>query len=259
MNTTGFHKALVTGAAGELGQELSRCLAAAGIDLVLSDVAREPLEELAAELRRYPGRSITTLCVDLADHALLEQSLRTVAEAHPDIDLLVANAGVDVPGVIENYDWRKARLHFDINTLANYVLCSVFIPRFLERGRGHITAIISLGGLLGVPYEHAYNGSKAALRMLMDGLRAETRGRGIGFTSVFPSYLSGRMVAGNQFNVKKTTPMREAAEKIVAATLARRTVLKFPWLAAFRVVLANVLPLSLRDRLVMAEMIPPQR
>lgn len=259
MTQPGFTKALVTGAAGDLGSELCRCLAAAGIDLVITDVASEPLEALAAELRRYPGRTIGTFTADLADHEALEPTLRGIAEQHPDIDLLVANAGIDSPGAIEDYDWRKAKRHFDINTLPNYVLFCVFLPRFLARGHGHVTAIVSLGGLLGTPYEHAYNASKSALRMLVDGLRAETRGRGVGFTSVFPGYLQGRMIEGNQYDVKKTTPMRVAAEKIVAATLARRPVLKFPFLAALKIIIAGLLPTALRDRAVMAEMLPPQR
>jgi short-subunit dehydrogenase len=263
MNMTGtekpFSKALITGAAGDLGSELARCLAAAGVNLVLTDIAAAPLAAVADELRRYPGMTVSTFAADLTDHAALEQRLREIADAHPDIDLLMANAGVDIGAPIERYDWRKAKLQFDVNTLANYVLFCVFLPRFLERGHGHVTATISLGGLVGTPYEHAYNGSKAAMRMLMDGLRAETRGRGVGFTSVFPSYLQGRMIQGNQFDVKQATPMRTAAEKIVAATLARRQVLKFPWQAALKISLAGLLPVHLRDRLVMAEMIPPGR
>jgi short-subunit dehydrogenase len=259
MSNHRFAKALVSGAAGDLGSELCRCLAAAGIDLVLTDIDDGRLDSLAAELGRYPQCAVSTFGADLCDHEGLESLLREIAAEHPDIDLLFANAGYDAPGVIENYDWRNAKRHFDVNTVSNYVLFGVFVPLFLARGHGHIAAIISLGGLLGTPYEHAYNGSKSAMRMLMDGLRAETRGRGVGFTSVFPGYLRGRMIESNQFNVKSAVPMRVAAEKIVAATLARKPVLKFPLVAALRVSIANHLPLWLRDRLVMAEMLPPRR
>lgn len=251
--------ALVTGAAGDLGSELCRCLAARGLDLVITDVKTSLLEALAEELRRYPHCQISTFAADLTDHPAAEQAYRQVAEAHPDIDLLLAVAGVDKPGVIENYDWRNAKLHFDVNTLANYVLYSVFIPRFLERGHGHVAAVISLGGLLGTPYEHAYNGSKAAMHMMMDGLRAETRGRGVTFTSIFPGYLQGSMIANNQFNVKKAVPMRVAAEKIVVATLERKPILKFPRFDALKIAVAQLLPVALRDRMTLAEMKVPAR
>jgi len=259
MPTRPFNKALVTGAAGDLGGELCRCLAAAGIDLVVTDVDAVRLQQNVQELNRYPGCVVTAFTADLTDLESLETVLRGVAEDHPDIDLLIANAGIDKPGPIESFDWRTAKLHFDINTLANYVMFSVFVPRFLARGSGHVAAVISLGGLIGAPYEHAYSGSKAAMRMLMDGLRTETRGRGVTFSSIFPSYLEGRMAANNQFNVRKAVPMRVAAEKITAAILRRKPILKFPRLAALRVSLADSLPVALRDRLLIREMKEPTR
>lgn len=257
MSLPALHKALVTGAAGDLGSELCRCLAARGLDLVLTDVDSARLERLATELRAYPGCDVTTFAADLRDQEAAESAFREIADAQPDIDLLFAVAGVDRSAPIERYDWRIAKLVFDVNTLANYVLFGVFVPRFLARGHGHVAAVISLGGLIGTPYEHAYNGSKAAMRMLMDGLRAECRGRGVGFTSIFPGYLQGSMIAGNQFDVKQATPMRTAAEMICAAVLQRRPILKFPRLDALKIAISGLLPLALRDRMTLAEMKKP--
>jgi short-subunit dehydrogenase len=109
---------------------------------------------------------------------------------------------------------------------------------------------------VGAPYEHAYNGSKAAARMMMDGLRAETSSRGVSWTSVFPGYLQGSMVEANAFDVKKATPMPVAAEKIVDASLQRKPYLKFPFGDALRVAFANVLPVKMRDSLMVREMKP---
>lgn len=249
-----FRKALVTGAAGDLGGQICRCLAAAGLDLVITDVNEEKLQALAEQLGGYGSSKVTTFAADLTDHEELEVILGRVADEHPDIDILFCNAGVDIPAPIEKYDWRKAKLHFDINTIANYVLCCVFVPRFLARGHGHVTTTISLGGLVGAPYEHAYNGSKAAARMMMDGLRAETRARGVSWTSVFPGYLQGSMIEANAFDVKKATPMPVAAGKIVDASLRRKAILKFPLGEAMRVGMAGFLPVALRDKIMMSEM-----
>ena len=251
-----FRKALVTGAGGDLGRELCRCLAAAGLDLVVTDVDEESLQALAGQLGGYGACKVSTFAADLTDHEGLEVILGRVADEHPDIDMLFCNAGVDIPAPIEKYDWRKAKLQFDINTIANYVLCCVFVPRFIERGHGHVTTTISLGGLVGAPYEHAYNGSKAAARMMMEGLRAETRGRGVSWTSVFPGYLEGAMIAANAFDVKKATPMPVAADRIVDASLQRKAILKFPFGEALRVTLAGMLPVALRDKLMVKEMKP---
>jgi short-subunit dehydrogenase len=252
MTASGFNKAIVTGAAGDLGSRLSRGLAARGVDLVLLDSAEAPLTALATELRDRVD--VATYVVDQSDLEGFERIVRAIAERHPNIDLVVANAGIDRPQRVVEPDWRLAKKHFDVHAVSNYVLFAELVPRFVARGSGHIAAIVSLGGLLGCPYAHAYNASKAALRMMMDGMRAETRGTGVTWTSVFPGFLEGRMAAGNAWKQPYRVPMDVAAEKILVGILRRRPVVKFPLLAAWQVRLADLLPTRLRDRMVTGAM-----
>lgn len=242
-----FRKALITGAAGELGGELCRKLAAMGTQIVALDIDRGGLDALSEQVGDRV--SIDTHEADLCDHEGLESLLLQIAEKHPDIDVLFANAGIDMPQPAEQLDWRIAKRHFDINTTANYVLFSVFLPRFIKRGEGHVVAIISLGGLVGTPYEHAYNGSKSAMHRIMDGLRVELQDKGVTFTSVYPSFLKGKMASGNAFHIEKATSMEVAGRLIIDAAVSRRTYLKFPWLDAWKISVMGLLPRSLRDRL----------
>jgi short-subunit dehydrogenase len=248
MSAAGFEKALVTGAAGDLGSRLASGLARRGIDLVLLDSADAPLAALATELaaRVHVAKHV----VDQSDLEGFEATVRAIARQHPDIDLIVANAGIDIPQKLTEPDWRLAKRHFDVHAISNYVLFAELLPRFLARGSGHVAAIVSLGGLLGCPYAHAYNASKAALRMMMDGMRAETLGTGVTWTSVFPGFLEGRMAAGNAWKQPYRVPMDVAARKILGGILDRRPIVKFPLLAAWQVRLADLLPTRLRDRLV---------
>lgn len=252
MSAAGFTKALVTGAAGDLGSRISRGLAARGIEIVLLDCAEAPLAALAAELSTRV--KVATYVADQANLEGFAVIVSAIAERHPDVDLLVANAGIDLPQKITAPDWRLAKKHFDVNTISNYVLLSEFVPRFVARGSGHVAAIVSLGGLLGCPYAHAYNASKAALRMMMDGMRAETLGTGVTWTSVFPGFLEGRMAAGNAWKQPYRVPLDVAAEKIVVGVLGRRPIVKFPLLAAWQARLADLLPVRLRDRMVAGAM-----
>jgi short-subunit dehydrogenase len=252
VSATVFRKALVTGAAGDLGTHLARGLAARGIDLVLLDYTEGALAALTAELAaRVKAEAYV---VDQSDLDAFEDRLRSIVERHPDIDLVIANAGIDLPQKITAPDWRLAKKHFDVNAISNYVLFAALVPRFVERGSGHVAAVVSLGGLLGCPYAHAYNASKAALRMMMDGMRAETLGTGVTWTSVFPGFLEGRMAAGNAWKQPYRVPMAVAAERILAGVLDRRSIVKFPLLAAWQVRLADLLPVRLRDRMVAGSM-----
>ena len=247
-----FKKAILTGAAGDLGSRLARGLAARGVHLVLLDCAAAPLSALAGELTARVN--VATYVVDQTDLEGFERIARTIAEQHEDIDLVIANAGIDVPQKVTAPDWRLAKKHFDIHAISNYVLFGVFVPRFVAHGSGHVAAIVSLGGLVGCPYAHAYNASKAALRMMVDGMRAETRGTGVSWTSVFPGFLEGRMAAGNAWKQPYRVPLDAAAERILAGILRRRPVVKFPLLAAWQVRLADLLPTRLRDRMVAGSM-----
>jgi short-subunit dehydrogenase len=249
-----FKKALVTGGAGELSNEFCRHLVAMGTQIVALDISREGLDALAEKFGDKV--SVDTYEADMRDHEGLETLLQEIAEKHPDIDVLFANAGIDIPQTAAKLDWRIANEHFDVNTTANYVLFSVFLPRFIERGEGHVVTIISLGGLVGTPYEHAYSGSKSAMHRIVDGLRSELQGKGVTFTSVFPGYLQGKMIANNAFNVQKATPMDVAGKRIVEAAISRKVHLKFPWFDAFKISVMGLLPRSLQDRLAAAEMEP---
>lgn len=114
----------------------------------------------------------------------MDATTASLVEAHPDIDLLIAGAGLDRAQSLLAFDWRQAEDDFKVNAVSNLVLLSHLVPAMAERGRGHVTTIVSLAGLVGLPYEAAYSGSKAALATIADSARAELEPRGITFTAV---------------------------------------------------------------------------
>jgi short-subunit dehydrogenase len=126
-----------------------------------------------------------------------------------------------------------------------------------ERWRGHLTAIASLAGLMGMPYEAAYSGSKAALATFAQSARAELEPHGITFTEVFPGFVDTPMFRANAFKHTYSVAPRDAAELIYVATLKRRERLGFPAREYARARLAAMLPARLRDPLTRAAMNPP--
>jgi short-subunit dehydrogenase len=125
------------------------------------------------------------------------------------------------------------------------------------RGAGHVTAIASLAGLVGMPYEASYSSSKAALATIVESARSELAPKGITFTAVFPGFVDTPMFRANAFKKPYSIPARDAAERIYMATLRRRETLAFPARQHARVRLARMLPVRLRDRLARDAMEPP--
>ena len=241
-----FRKAVITGGAGRICSELARLFAADGTELILLDRDEAGLEATAQELRRYvPVECVTA---DFSDLDALDSVAASLAERHPDIDLLLAGAGVDRAQSMLKFDWRKARADFEINTLSNLVLMQRLLPGMTARGEGHVTAIASLAALIGTPYEGVYSGTKAALAKLIDSARSELRGTGVTFTTAFPGFIDTPLMWNNAYKHPYVVPLREAAERIHRATLKRRSTVAFPARERVRIALGNLVPSTLRDR-----------
>ena len=249
-----FAKALVTGAAGGLGTELCRLLAEDATSLVLLDRDADRLSGLAAELG--DGVEVATLQLDLADLEAVDVATAELVAEQPDIDLMIAGAGLDRAQSLLEFDWRQAREDFTVNALSNLVLLSRLAPVMAKRGGGHVTAIVSLAALVGMPYEAPYSGSKAALAAIAESARAELGPQGITFTAVFPGFVDTPMLRANAFKHTYRIAPRDAAERIYMATLRRRESLHFPAREHAKLRLARLLPARLRDPMTRDAMDP---
>jgi short-subunit dehydrogenase/catechol 2,3-dioxygenase-like lactoylglutathione lyase family enzyme len=249
-----FGTALVTGAAGGIGLELCRLAAEDGTRLVAMDRDREGLARLQSELEAQA--EVATREVDFADLEAVEEAASVLASAHPDLDLVIACAGLDRAQSLLRFDWRQARDDFAVNSLANLVLLSRLAPLMADRGAGHVTAIASLAGLIGMPYEASYSATKAALASIVESARAELEPMGVTFTAVFPGFVDTPMYRANAFKKPYAIDPRDAAERIYMATLRRRETLAFPAREYAKVRLAAMLPARIRDRLTRDAMSP---
>jgi short-subunit dehydrogenase/catechol 2,3-dioxygenase-like lactoylglutathione lyase family enzyme len=249
-----FAKTVVTGAAGGLGTELCRLAAEDGTAIVALDRDAPGLAATASELSEQA--EVTTVPVDFTDLDALDAATRELVAEHPDVDLVIAAAGLDRAQSMLALDWRQAGADFAVNVQSNFVLLSRLMPAMVGRG-GHVTAIASLAGVVGMPYEAPYSASKAALASLVESARAELEPKGITFTAVFPGFVDTPMFRANAFKHTYSIPARDAAERIYLATLRRRETLAFPAREYAKIRFAAMLPAHLRDPLTRAAMSLP--
>lgn len=104
------HIAVVTGAAQGLGLGISERLTRNGATVVMADLQREKVEEVAAKLNE-PGLQVRPAFVDVSDSVSVNRLLEEVAEAHGRLDILVNNAGAgqQVAPVVEldDREWDR--------------------------------------------------------------------------------------------------------------------------------------------------------
>jgi len=171
---------LLTGATGGLGQAIARALHARGGELILTGRRTEILEPLARELDRA-----RTLAADLSDPAAVA---RLLAGAR-DVDILVANAGIPAAGRLESFTLSEVDRTLDVNLRAPVALAHALLPGMLERRRGHLLFVSSIGGKTAVPGNPLYHATKYGLRGFAGALRADLHGSGVGVSCVFPGFI----------------------------------------------------------------------
>ena len=91
---------LITGAARGIGAETARSLHSLGARLVLTDLDREPLSALAAEL----GSDVVTVHADVGDQVSMQDAVAEGVARFGGLDVVVANAGVVSYGAVMTVD-----------------------------------------------------------------------------------------------------------------------------------------------------------
>jgi short-subunit dehydrogenase len=251
--------AAVTGAASGIGEALAHALAARGSDLVLLDRDAERLEGVAGAVRSsHPGRKVSTYVVDLAtDEAAQEIGARLAAE-HPEITLLVNNAGVALGGrfdqvTLEEFDWVLA-----INFRAVVRLTHALLPVLKAHPGSHLVNVSSIFGIFAPPGQAAYAASKFAVRGFSESVRHELAQDGVGVTVVHPGGIRTRIAetartgsgvsaeevaeGRKQFAKLLRIPPEKAAAQILAAIEKRRPRLLIGASATIPDVLVRLLP-----------------
>jgi short-subunit dehydrogenase len=243
--------AIITGASSGIGWALARTLAAEGCKLGLVARRREPLAELTGEIEKAGGTAAFATA-DIAERKPAVDAIREVAARLGPVDLLIANAGVGAPTTVEPFNVEDVEKMFRVNTLGVVYSLEAVLPDMIQRGRGHLAAVSSLGAYRGLPGESAYTASKAAVNIFMEGLRIQLRSKGIAVTTICPGFVKTPMTEVNEFKMPWLLSADEAARRIVRALRRRRKVYDFPWQMSLFMKLSRFAPDWLVDRIMHA-------
>jgi short-subunit dehydrogenase len=220
--------AIITGASSGIGQALARVLAAQRCKVGLIARRVEQLAALATEIEKAGG-VVAYAPADVADRHQTVAAIRQVAGRLGPVDLLIANAGVGAPTVLEPMNVGDLEKMFRVNVLGVIYSIEAVLPEMLTRGKGHLAAVSSIAAYKGLPGESGYTSSKAAVNNFLEGLRIQLRGRGIAVTTICPGFVKTPMTEVNQFKMPWLLEADDAARRIVRALERKRKVFNFPW------------------------------
>jgi ribitol 2-dehydrogenase len=181
MNTLDGKVALVTGGGSGIGLATARELSRAGATVVLTGRTPERLTRAAESL---PGPSHTLTHDIAADDA--DEILARAAELAGPLDVVVANAGLYLPGDI--WDTDPARLEALIATNVTGTLQTIraAVKMLRANGSGDIVVTSSVAGHQSIHWEPVYSASKHAVQAFVHGVRRQLQGSGVRIGAVAP-------------------------------------------------------------------------
>lgn len=202
--------AIVTGAAGGVGQVLSKKLAAEGAAVVLSDRDADACAQVAAAIQADGGKAVA-VAGDLRDGEYCQSVVAKAQDEFGGLDILANNAGIIPRGTIEDTTDDMWQLALDVNVTAAFRLSRAAIPLMRARGGGAIVNTSSTWGIHPGPGHIAYNTSKAAVAAFTQSVGMDCAPDGIRVNAVCPNEVNTPMLRTG-FSARGLDPDTAVAE-----------------------------------------------
>lgn len=243
-------KIFITGSSSGIGRAVALEMAARGYGLALAARRVENLEQLRDEIKQKGiDVPMAVRALDVADTDRVAPVFAELAEEIGGVDIVFANAGVGLGERIGRNEFDKARKTVLVNLTGAMGTVDAAVAYFLAKGGGHVVGISSVAALRGMPKSSSYSASKAGIAVYLEALRAETLGKNIDVTVLYPGYIDTPLN-----NMLKNRPFLISLEKgarIIADRIEKKTrsafVPAWPWAVVAR--LLKILPTGVIARM----------
>jgi short-subunit dehydrogenase len=217
---------VVTGAGNGIGRELTLALLEKGASVVAADIDEKGLGRTLS--LAGGGSAVSAQAVDISSAESVGKFMKEASAGDRAIDGIVNCAGIVQPfKAFNDMTLGEIKRIMDVNFYGCVHMLKAFLPSLLERPEAHIVNVSSMGGFFPFPSQTIYGASKAAIKLLSEGLFAELAGTGVRVTVVFPGSVdtdivknSGSTVSSHMEGMRGKAKMlspRIAAHKIVRA------------------------------------------
>jgi short-subunit dehydrogenase len=200
---------VVTGAGNGIGREVSLQLLARGARVAGFDLSQKGLDETStkADSLDFVGYAVDITKLDAVSKAKEEISARFGS-----VDGLINVAGIIQPFVrVNELSFEQISKVMDVNFFGLLHVTKTFLPELISRPEAHIANVSSMGGFVPVPGQSIYGASKAAVKLLTEGLHSELQGTGVGVTTIFPGGVATDIVINS--GVMTEEQMKQMAAK----------------------------------------------
>ena len=177
---------MITGATSGIGEACARKFANGGYDLVITGRNVDRLKTVEQEARQL-GADVLALEFDVRDRKAAAAAVESLKGKWAVIDVLINNAGLAL-GLDKEYegaldDWETM---VDTNVKGLLTMTRLIVPGMVERNKGHVINIGSVAGDAAYAGGSVYCATKAAVKVITDGLRIDVAHTAVRVTNVKP-------------------------------------------------------------------------
>lgn len=217
----------ITGIASGIGLALARLYADQG-----ARVGGCAIESVSQARKRLPAGIDyvqADVCNPVAMQAAIEAFAHGAGADHPPrLDLLIACAGISMPKA-SFPDFDRGRKVIEVNVLG---LLNSFDPALeimRTQGHGHLVALGSFAGIVGLPGMACYGASKAAVLSLCESMAGDLAEHGIHVTAVAPGFVDTPLTRDNPHRMPFKLSAEQTAALIASAIRRKKTRITIPW------------------------------
>jgi len=241
---------VVTGGGNGIGREVTLGLLSRGGRVAAVDLRPDSLDETAR--LAAAGDRLSTHTVDITDRAAVAALPAAVLAAHGQVDGLL-----NVAGIIQQFvpfaelSFEEIERVLSVNLWGVLHTTKTFLPLLLERPAACVVNVSSMGGLAPVPGQTIYGASKAAVKLLTEGLYAELMGTDVAVTTVFPGGVGTGIADNSGAAIPGVDPDSDLAANLTSPADAGRQIVEGVEKGSYRVVIGrDARMLDLLTRLV---------
>ena len=180
-------KIFVTGATSGIGLECARAFAQDGDNVLIAGRRADRLAAIKEDFEQQYGVRVDTLVLDVSKREAVDAKVKAAIEAFGGVDVLVNNAGL-AQGLdpFQDSAVEDAVTMINTNVLGLLYVTKAVLPFMIDKNEGHIVNMGSTAGIYAYPGGAVYCATKAAVKMLADGIRMDTIATDIKVTTIQP-------------------------------------------------------------------------
>jgi short-subunit dehydrogenase len=215
----------ITGAARGIGYATAKALLARGARVVIGD--REVALQEAAVAKLTNLGPVSGYPLDVTDRESFATFLdKARTDGGGRIDVLINNAGVMPIGSFLEQSEQTIRSTIEVNFYGVLTGCQLVLPEMAARRSGHIVNIASLAGMVAVPGQVVYAGTKFAVVGLSSGLADEFAAQGVEVSCVMPTFTNTELITGTHTSSAQKPVEPEDIAAAVIKVLDKPTTLR---------------------------------